>query len=157
MVTPEKVPAGWYEDPGHRGRMRYWDGSRWSDPAGWYPDPDDPRSERRWTGMSWQGRRSKHGNLIVVGAVAFLTLQGCATALSQAPTCNPHSPVSTPATTAVAVTVILWLVGVAFALGLASIWSRRGWTPGWLPPLLVVGSVTLPLASWFFAAASCGL
>ena len=66
-------------------------------------------------------------------------------------------PCLDPATTAVAVTVILWLVGVAFALGLASIWSRRGWTPGWLPPLLVVGSVTLPLASWFFAAVSCGL
>jgi len=157
MVTPANAPAGWYQDPVHRGQARYWDGTAWSAPAGWYPDPDDPRTKRRWTGTSWEGRRPRHSNLVVVSALAFLTLQGCATAISQAPTCNPHSPVSTPATMPIAVTIVLWLVGLAFAMGFYVVWSRHEWTPYWLPVLLIVGCAVLPLLSWVFAAASCGL
>ena len=157
MTTPTSAPAGWYEDPGRRGRMLYWDGASWLSPPGWYPDPVQPGSQRRWTGTAWGGRRPKHYRLIVVAAVSFLTLQGCATALSQAPTCNPHGPVSTPATTPFTVTMLLWLVGLVVAVGLSVVWARRGWVPKTFPLLLVVGSILLPLASWAFAAASCGL
>jgi hypothetical protein len=157
MVTPANAPAGWYPDPGDRNCMRYWDGTEWLATPGVYPDPEDPRSNRRWTGTKWEGRRPRHNNLIVIGALVFLTLQGCATAISQAPTCNPHSPVSTPATTPIAVTAVLWLLGLAFAMGFYVVWLRHKWTPYWLPLVLIIGSVVLPLLSWVFAAASCGL
>ena len=139
------------------GQTRYGNGSKWLAPAGWYPDPDDPKSQRRWTGAAWVGRQSRHHKLIITGAVVFLALQGCATALSQAPTCNPHSSVSTPTTTPFAATSVLSLIGLAFAIGFVAVWQRRRWAPRWLPPLLIAGSIGLPLLSWVFAAASCGL
>ncbi len=125
-------------------------------PPGWYPDPEDPRSQRKWSGSSWQQRRPRHLGAVVVGIIAFLTLQGCATALSQAPTCNPHSPVTTPSTTPIVVTALLWLLGVCVATGLQIVWIRRTWTPRWPPGVLIAASVVLPLVSWGFAAASCG-
>ena len=119
----------------HLGQTRYWNGSEWLAPAGWYPDPEDPKSRRRWTGTTWVDRKSRHHSTIITGAVVFLTLQGCATALSQAPTCILHSSVSTPTTTPFAATSALWLIGLAFAIGFVSVWQRHRWAPRWLPPL----------------------
>jgi hypothetical protein len=39
-VTTGSTPPGWYDDPENRGRLRYWDGSQWTDhraPAGRIP------------------------------------------------------------------------------------------------------------------------
>lgn len=60
------TPAGWYEDPEHKGGQRYWDGHNWTDnrvlPAppqpleplpGWYPDPEQPDCQRYWDGQQW--------------------------------------------------------------------------------------------------------
>ncbi|WP_220454319.1 DUF2510 domain-containing protein [Nocardioides immobilis] len=55
------VPAGWYADPEHPARRRYWDGARWTEhvqeppaqPAGWYPDPGVEGQLRYWDGTAW--------------------------------------------------------------------------------------------------------
>ena len=59
------VSAGWYDDPGGSGDLRYWDGSAWArelrpsagavalTPAGWYPDPAHPDWDRYWDGAAW--------------------------------------------------------------------------------------------------------
>jgi len=55
------VPAGWYADPEHPARRRYWDGAQWTEhyeapptqPAGWYPDPGVEGQQRYWDGATW--------------------------------------------------------------------------------------------------------
>jgi len=68
------APAGWYVDASDATRLRYWDGTAWTDhfaptsrtaaaphapapppsavPAGWYPDPEG-LGQRWWDGVMW--------------------------------------------------------------------------------------------------------
>lgn len=124
---------------------------------GWYPDPDDQISERYWDGQYWRTRRPRHSHGVITGALVVMLLAGCATVATSAPTCHPHSPVSTPSATPFAVTSALWAVGVALMVALAVVWTRHGWSPRALPVLFVAGAVLVPLVGWLLAAASCGL
>jgi hypothetical protein len=40
---PAHVPAAWHPDPGGSGRLRYWDGQKWSDH---YSEPPPPGEEQ---------------------------------------------------------------------------------------------------------------
>ena len=177
------VPTGgprwacWARDPWDPAQLRFWDGRRWTGHTvearartrprhrcvwpGWYADGDDPREQRFWSGTAWGDRRTKVPQLVVVGLIAFLTLQGCVTSLSQSSTCHPGGSadgVSTPAgTPPSSTTVLLWSLGVVVAFDVAVLWTRRRWYPLWLSWGLFVGSLFVPFLSWFFAAASCGL
>lgn len=80
QTQPSMPPAAWYPDPADQSRLRYWDGSAWTDhvavraasesvaqdfsaatvdvadtsvPAGWYPNPEDEMSIRYWDGQGW--------------------------------------------------------------------------------------------------------
>jgi hypothetical protein len=57
-------PAGWYEVSSDSNRLRYWDGTAWTNefaqrrtntsiPADWYPDPSDAMQLRYWDGSAW--------------------------------------------------------------------------------------------------------
>jgi putative oligomerization/nucleic acid binding protein/uncharacterized protein DUF2510 len=61
-IAEAAPPAGWYPDPEHAGRERYWDGRLWSEyrrpfdlkaPAGIYPDPSGRMGWRRYSGRGW--------------------------------------------------------------------------------------------------------
>lgn len=123
----------------------------------WYPDPDDRISERYWDGHHWRDRRPRHSNGVVTAAIVLVLLQGCAVVSTIAPTCHPHSPVSTASTTPVAVPVLLFVLGIALVVGIAALWRRHDWTPRWLPLLLLAGVVLPPPVGWVLSAASCGL
>jgi hypothetical protein len=124
---------------------------------GWYPDPDDRISERYWDGQYWRDRRARYSNGVITGALVVMLLAGCATVATSAPTCHPHSPVSTPSSTPFGVTLLLWAVGVGLMVALSGLWVRHGWSPRALPVLFVVGAVLIAPIGWFLAAASCGL
>ena len=59
------TPAGWYAIAGTANRLRYWNGSTWTDDyaqraaaapkvnADWYPDPADAAQLRYWDGATW--------------------------------------------------------------------------------------------------------
>ncbi len=79
-----RARPGWYADPHEDGRLRKWDGERWTDlwmaapgvsagattvgahpvsAAGWYDDPyagDDVARQRFWDGEVWT-HRLRHG------------------------------------------------------------------------------------------------
>jgi len=174
VVVPTEGPhyACWAPDPWDASQMRYWDGRHWTTHTavghgeavpiwpGWYAEGDDPRRQRFWSGTAWGDRRTRVPRLLVIGLIAFLTLQGCATSLTQAPTCHPGGStggVSTPSSAPFSATLALWALGVVVAFVVAVIWTRERWFPLWLSWGLFVGAMVFPFLSWFFAAASCGL
>lgn len=73
VLTPHPVavqgpPPGWYADPDGTGRMRWWDGQRWTvlqpqapppapvapmPAAAWHPDPEGSGRQRWWDGARW--------------------------------------------------------------------------------------------------------
>jgi hypothetical protein len=83
------TPAGWYPDPDAPTRLRYWDGSQWTEhfsepapepvlepvpepvpatpttPAGWYPDPSGAPGRRYWDGAGWTDHFAKDAILDV--------------------------------------------------------------------------------------------
>ena len=176
MPTEGPHYACWAPDPWDASQLRYWDGRRWTGHTvevqgepdgpptpiwpGWYAEGDNPREQRFWSGTAWGDRRTHVPRLVVIGLIAFLTLQGCATSISQAPTCHPGGNadgVSTPSATPWSSTFGLWVVGVVVAFVVAMIWTSKRWFPLWLSWGLLVGAMVFPFLSWFFAAASCGL
>jgi Protein of unknown function (DUF2510) len=54
-------PSGFYPDPTSGGRLRYWDGSAWTDRfqdglPGFYPDSTNGGRLRYWDGAAWTDR-----------------------------------------------------------------------------------------------------
>jgi hypothetical protein len=63
-LVVSSVPEGWYPDPRQPTKMRYWDGTQWTEhvqarhsvaqvAASWYPDPQQPGWQRYWDGSQW--------------------------------------------------------------------------------------------------------
>jgi hypothetical protein len=68
---PAGPPPGWYDDQTDATRLRWWDGSAWTEhttpaqppavaapvneltPPGWFPDSTDPTRMRWWDGFQW--------------------------------------------------------------------------------------------------------
>jgi hypothetical protein len=127
---------------------------------GWYADPAKPTRQRFWSGTAWGETRTRVPQVVWVLLLGFLTLQGCATSLSQSPTCQPGgnaAGVSSPASTPFSATLALWPIGAAVAFVVAVSWTRRRWSPVWGGWGLFAGALFFPFLSWFIAAASCGL
>jgi hypothetical protein len=112
---------GWY-DAGTPGRLRWWDGTRWTThekdapsavPPGWYPTPKDGRL-RWWDGRGWTGMRVRNG----IPGVDWATTEqpGVAWTLGSVFLCLALAQVAVSA-----VTRPLYFAGIAMA-AVAALW-----------------------------------
>ena len=65
IASASATPAGWYEVASDATRLRYWDGTAWTNDfaqrqgtaaamaADWYPDPSNAAQLRYWDGTAW--------------------------------------------------------------------------------------------------------
>ena len=74
IAPASATPAGWYEVASDATRLRYWDGTAWTNDfaqrqgtaaalaADWYPDPSNAAQLRYWDGTAWTHHVApKHG------------------------------------------------------------------------------------------------
>jgi hypothetical protein len=107
MESGGGFPAGWYEDPSRRYRLRYWDGVAWtehavSDAGGEYSDPFDPRflAARPQVGEREDGPGDgsvpewARSVVMVLGGVAIVALVGLAGYLVASGSGRDASPAS---------------------------------------------------------------
>jgi len=86
-MAENEIPAGWYQDPLHPEKFRWWDGVQWSEKVQFRPSDDAPAAEGRarrvditadgtertgrrvWSKMSG---RTKFALILVIAGVAYL-------------------------------------------------------------------------------------
>lgn len=80
IAAPSATPAGWYEFGGDQTRLRFWNGTGWTEEyaqragsapsiaADWYPDPSNAAQLRYWDGSAWTHHTSPRPGVVTTPA-----------------------------------------------------------------------------------------